>query len=146
MLDSIMMILSWPYNGEHKSPWSYHVIAWSSCLTMAVKPSDPELTERFVYWLSGLFCAHLTQGYFASLKFAKEARWKNFDNLYFPKKNVFHILEKNQKMPFYLHSTLNLVHFDSKIFRKQNRPILPKSCNWQVYLKNAGCKKIFFLQ
>ena len=32
------MILPWSYHGEYESPWSYHVIAWSSCLTMAVSP------------------------------------------------------------------------------------------------------------
>ena len=32
------MILPWSYHGEYESPWSYHVIAWLSCLTMAVNP------------------------------------------------------------------------------------------------------------
>ena len=31
-----VMILPWSYHGEYESPWSYHVIAWPSCLTMAV--------------------------------------------------------------------------------------------------------------
>ena len=30
------MILPWSHHGEYGSPWSYHVIAWSSFLTMAV--------------------------------------------------------------------------------------------------------------
>ena len=34
------MVLPWSYHGEYESPWSYHVIAWSSCLTMAVKQSS----------------------------------------------------------------------------------------------------------
>ena len=29
------------YHDESDSPWSYHVIAWSSCLTMAVNPGAP---------------------------------------------------------------------------------------------------------
>ena len=32
------MILPWSYHSEYDSPWSYHVIAWSSRFTMAVKP------------------------------------------------------------------------------------------------------------
>ena len=31
-------VLQWSYHGEYESPWSYHVIAWLSCLTMAVNP------------------------------------------------------------------------------------------------------------
>ena len=34
------MILTWSYYGEYASPWSYHVIAWSFCLTMVVTPAS----------------------------------------------------------------------------------------------------------
>ena len=32
------MIFTWSYPGEFESPWSYHIIVWSSCLAMAVNP------------------------------------------------------------------------------------------------------------
>ena len=32
------MIFPWSSHDQYESPWSYHVIAWSSCLTMAVNP------------------------------------------------------------------------------------------------------------
>ena len=38
--DDHAMILPWSNHGEYDSPWSYHVIAWSSCLTMDVNPGE----------------------------------------------------------------------------------------------------------
>ena len=34
--DNHDLTLPWPYHGEYESIWSYHVTAWSSCLTVAV--------------------------------------------------------------------------------------------------------------
>ena len=45
------MILPWSFHGEYESPWSYHVILWSSCLTMTVHPG----TSFDIYWISRKF-------------------------------------------------------------------------------------------
>ena len=42
------MILPWSYHGEYEPPWSYLVIAWSSCLTMAVNPGKQNVWK--VFW------------------------------------------------------------------------------------------------
>ena len=41
--DDSSTILFWSssYHGEYESKWSYHVIAWSSCLTVAVNSGKP---------------------------------------------------------------------------------------------------------
>ena len=49
--DDHAMILPWSYHGEYESPWSYHIIAWSLCLTMAVNTGTPRDAVVSVYRL-----------------------------------------------------------------------------------------------
>ena len=50
------MILRWSYHDKYESPLSYHVIAWSSCLTMAVNLCNDHLGIQNT-WLGSLAIA-----------------------------------------------------------------------------------------
>ena len=51
--DDHVMISPWSEHAEYETPWSYHVIAWSSCLTMAVNPGL--LSQNFLHPLWKVF-------------------------------------------------------------------------------------------
>ena len=47
--DDHAMILPWSNHGEYESPWSYHVIAWLSKLTMAVNRGRRDRTMKICW-------------------------------------------------------------------------------------------------
>ena len=64
--DDHYMISPWSYHGEYESPWSCHVIAWSSCLSMAVNPGSSKVWSDKKYWGSVEKCYSRTVGKISS--------------------------------------------------------------------------------
>ena len=69
------MILPWSYHGEYESPWSCHVIAWSSCLTITINPGTAidnvvrTRVELSVKWTD------LSPGHGLDIEFDSRSNW-----------------------------------------------------------------------